>query len=89
MRHQCCFEHLKRDLKKLLASSEEKGKPPDEVTRFHDALLPLLAESMRLCADKAIPDGEYHGKAREIKERTRKIVFAEARDPGVQGYQDI
>ena len=54
-----------------------------------DALLPLLAESMRLCADKAIPDGEYYGKAREIKERIRKIVFAEARDPGVQGYQDI
>lgn len=89
VRHQYCFEHLKRDLKKLLASSEEKGKPPDEVTRFHDALLPLLAESMRLCADKAIPDGEYYGKAREIKERIRKIVFAEARDPGVRGYQDI
>ena len=42
-----------------------------------------------LCADKAMPDGEYYGKAQELKEKMRAIVFAEAREHGVQGYQNI
>ena len=85
VRHQYCFEHLKRDLKKLLDYSPGN----DEVRRFHDALRPLLAESMRLCADTAIPDGEYYRKAQGHRARIREIVFAEARDSGVQGYQNI
>lgn len=85
VRHQYCFEHLKRDLKRLLDDSPGN----DEARRFHDALRPLLAESMGLCADKAMADGEYYGKARELKEKIRKVVFAEARDHGVQGYQNI
>ena len=85
VRHQYCFEHLKRDLKRLRDDSPGN----DEVRRFHDQLRPLLAESMGLCADKAMPDGEYYGKAQELKEKMRAIVFAEARDHGVQGYQNI
>lgn len=85
VRHQYCFEHLKRDLKRLLDDSPGN----DEVRRFHDALRPLLAESMGLCADKAMPDREYYRKAQELKEKIRKIVFAEARDHGVQEYQNI
>ena len=89
VRHQYCFEHLKRDLDKLLDCPPEKEEELDEVKRFHGALRPLLAESMRLCANAAVSDGDYYGRAREIKEKIRDIVFAEARNPGVQGYQDI
>lgn len=85
VRHQYCFGHLRRDLNRLL--DDFPGN--DEVKRFHDALRPLLAESMGLCADKAMPDGECYGKAQELKEKIREVVFAEARDHGVQGYQNI
>lgn len=85
VRHQYCFEHLKRDLKKLLDYSAGN----DEVKRFHDALLPLLAESMRLCSNAGMSDEAYYEKAREIREKIRTCIFAEAKDNGVRGYQDI
>ncbi len=85
VKHQNCFEHLKRDLVEMLDSDPES----EEAQRFTDALKPLLVEAMHLCANKVIPDEEYYLKARKIKEQILAVVNAPAKDPGVQGYQYI
>jgi hypothetical protein len=85
VKHQNCFEHLKRDLIKML----EFDPDSDEAQRFTEALRPLLAEAMHLCANKDISDEEYYLTARKIKEQILEVVNAPANDPGVQGYQHI
>jgi hypothetical protein len=83
--HQFCFEHLKRDLDKLLGISEGL----EEVETFCSRFRPLLAESMSLCANRQLEDAAYLEQANELKEKIRRMVFAEAEDPELRGYQDI
>ncbi|MFA5706905.1 MAG: transposase [Candidatus Neomarinimicrobiota bacterium] len=85
VKHQNCYEHLKRDLIKML----EFDPDSDEAQRFVVALKPLLVEAMHLCANKDISDEEYYLDANKIKEQILKIVNAPANDGGVQGYQYI
>lgn len=83
--HQFCFEHLKRDLDKLLGISEGL----EEVETFCGRFRPLLAESMSLCANRQLEDAAYLEQANGLKEKIRLMVFAEAEDPELKGYQDI
>jgi len=82
---QFCFEHLKRDLDKLLARSAGIR----EVADFHDALRPLLAKSMSLCADAGRGDDEYFIEAGSLRENIHALVWAEARDCELRAYQNI
>ena len=83
--HQFCFEHLKRDLDRLLQFSPGL----EEVEAFCGQFRPLLAESMHLCADGALDDASYYARASALRERFRALVYADARDAGLRGYQDI
>jgi len=82
---QLCFEHLKRDLDKLLARSEGI----EEVATFSSTFRPLLAESMNLCADAGQGDDDYFNKASSLQEKIRAAVWAEARDCELRDYQNI
>ena len=83
--HQFCFEHLKRDLDRLL----EMSVGIEEVEAFHGQFRPLLAESMSLCASREKSDDEYRRRAQELKREIRDRAFAEAEDPELKAYQDI
>ncbi|MFA6815334.1 MAG: transposase, partial [Lentisphaeria bacterium] len=85
VKHQNCYEHLKRDLIKMLEYDPDSA----EAQRFVEALKPLLVEAMHLCANKNISDEEYYLAANKIKKRILNIVNAPANDAGVQGYQYI
>lgn len=83
--HQFCFEHLKRDLDKLLGISMGLV----EVETFCRQFRPLLAESMSLCANRQLGDAAYLKQAGELKGKIRRMVFAEAEDPELKSYQNI
>lgn len=85
VKHQFCFEHLKRDANKL----QQESEGIEEVANFVNALKPLLKESMHLCANKTLPDKEYYREAERLKEEIRKLVYAEANDRLLQDYQNI
>jgi len=85
VKHQNCYEHLKRDLIKMLEFDPDSA----EAQRFVEALKPLLIDAMHLCANKDISDEEYYLTANKIKEQILKIVNAPAKDAGIQGYQYI
>lgn len=85
VRHQHCYEHMKRNLIKML----EFDPDSEEAQRFVAALKPLLTEAMRLCANKEMSDEEYYSTANKIKGQILEIVNAPASDAGVQGYQEI
>lgn len=83
--HQFCFEHLKRDLNKLALDYPKI----EEVSKFVEAFRPLLVKSMNLCANASISNEEYYATAKEYKERIKEIIYAEARNKGLQDYQNI
>lgn len=82
---QLCFEHLKRDLDKLLARSAGI----QEVADFCSVLRPLLTKSMSLCADAERSDDEYFMEAGNLQEKIHAAVWAEARDCELRAYQNI
>lgn len=85
VKHQNCYEHLKRDLIKMLEFDPDSV----EAQSFVKALKPLLVEAMHLCANKNISDEEYYLAANKIKEQILTVINAPANDGGVQGYQYI
>lgn len=85
VKHQNCYEHLKRDLVKMLEFDPDSA----EAQGFVKVLKPLLVEAMHLCANKDISDEEYYLAANKIKEQILKIINAPANDAGIRGYQYI
>jgi len=85
VKRQLCFEHLKRDLDKLLARSTGI----QEVADFYRVFRLLLIRSMRLCADTERSDDEYFREAASLQEKIRAAVWAEARDCELRTYQNI
>ena len=83
-RQQYCFEHLKRDCLELL----EKEPENREYLKFVPKFVDLLREAMKL-RSRDIPDDKYYDEARRIKAAMLKMIDAQARDAGLQKYQDI
>ena len=78
------FEHLKRDCKELL----EKEPQNAEYQKFVPAFVSLLREAMQL-RGRGLEDGDYYDEAKRIKNEMLKMINAQAKDPGLQKYQDI
>ena len=83
-KQQYCFEHLKRDCKELL----EKEPQNAEYQKFVPAFVSLLREAMQL-RGRGLEDGDYYDEAKRIKNEMLKMINAQAKDPGLQKYQDI
>ena len=83
-KQQYCFEHLKRDCKELL----EKEPQNAEYQKFVPAFVSLLREAMQL-GGRGLEDGDYYDEAKRIKNEMLKMINAQAKDPGLQKYQDI
>ena len=83
-RRQLCFEHLRRDLKKV----EKENPKSAECARFVEAVLPLLSEAMSLRRREKERD-RYLKRARELKEAIMGRMRRQARHPSVRNYQDI
>lgn len=80
-----CFEHLKRDTKKIVLENPKSR----ECIAFADRLVPLLAEAMSLRTRCAGDSVTYFVKAASIKYKVEQIATASARHPSVQHIQDI
>ena len=83
-KRQYCCEHLKRDCKELL----EKEPQNAECQKFVPAFVSLLREAMQL-RGRGLEDGDYHDEAKRIENEMLKTINAQAKDPGLQKYQDI
>lgn len=83
-KQQYCFEHLKRDCKELL----EKEPQNAEYQKFVPAFVSLLREAMQL-RGRGLEDDDYYEEAKRIKDEMLKMINAQAKDPGLQKYQDI
>ncbi len=83
-RQQYCYEHLKRDCLGLL----EKEPENKEYKAFVPKFVGLLRDAMTL-RRRAKTDAEYYSEAKRIKSEMLAMINAEARDAGLQKYQDI
>mgnify|MGYP001598512690 FL=1 len=84
VKHQYCFVHIIRDLKKL--TLEFSDDP--EIKRFRSDLMPLLKKAIRLKKIKP-SSGQYRIRAKKLKTDIMTICRQAANHPGVQSFQDI
>ena len=59
-----------------------------EYQKFVPAFVSLLREAMQL-RGRGLEDGDYYDEAKRIKNEMLKMINAQAKDPGLQKYQDI
>lgn len=83
--HQFCFEHLKRDVLKIV--DENPGSK--ECKSFADSLVPLLREAMRLRNACEGDDVTYLVEASRIRHGIEGIVNRKYRHPSVLNIQAI
>lgn len=81
---QFCFEHLKRDVKKV-AKDNPKSK---EAARFAEALVPKIIEAIKL-RKQPITDDEYYRRARDLRDEIMEICRRSARNRDVQKIQNL
>lgn len=83
-KHQYCYVHLIRDLKKLALEFPNES----EVKHFRSDLMPLLKRAIRLKKGKSPPE-QYKIRAEKIKTNIMAICRQTANHPGVQFFQNI
>jgi transposase len=81
---QFCFEHLKRDVKKIATDHPES----QEAARFSEALAPKLVEAIKL-RNLPITDLEYSKRARDLRDEIMEICRRNARNPDIRKMQDL
>ena len=59
-----------------------------ECQKFVPAFASLLREAMQ-SRGRGLEDGDYHDEAKRIENEMLKTINAQAKDPGLQKYQDI
>jgi len=84
VRHQYCYVHLLRDLKKL----ETDFSDDSEVKKFVDDFEPLLKDAIGL-RKKDLPIEQYKKTALNLKKQIMVMCQSPAQHPGIQSYQDI
>ena len=84
LRHQFCYVHIMRDIKKL----ELEFPEDEEIAKFANDLNDLLAEAVGL-RNKNLNLNEYLEKAIELKDQIMKICESSASHPGIQHIQNI
>lgn len=78
-----CLEHLRRDA--LQIAEDNPGS--EECARYAAAVVPLLAEAMKLRRLHGHDPGAYRTAAQDVARRLHRVVWAEAADPAVQQHQ--
>ncbi|MEI7903230.1 MAG: IS66 family transposase [bacterium] len=81
---QFCFEHLKRDVKKIAA---DNPKSP-EAAHFSETLAPKLVEAIKL-RNLPITDLEYSKRSRDLRDEIMEICRRTARNPDIRKMQDL
>lgn len=81
---QFCFEHLKRDVKKI-ATDNPRSK---EAARFVETLVPKIIEAIKL-RKQPITDDEYYKRARDLRDEIMEICRRNARNRGIQKMQNL
>ena len=56
--------------------------------KFVPAFVSLLREAMQL-RGRGLAAGDYYDEAKGIKNENMQMINAQAKDPGLQKYQDI
>lgn len=85
VRHQYCYVHLMRDLKKMLEDDPESG----EVKAFAEAMPAELKASVALQGKPDLSDAEYKSAATAIRDRIMDICGMDAQDGAVRAFQDL
>ena len=85
VRHQYCYVHLMRDLKKMLEDDPDNN----EVRSFANAMLDELKSAVALQGNKGLSDAEYARGATKIKSKIMGFCNGEAQDGAVRGLQDL
>ena len=84
LKHQYCFVHIVRDLKKL--ALEFPDDP--EIERFYSDLMPLLKKAIGLRKVRPPPE-QYKIQAQKLKSDIMIICQQAAIHPGIQSFQNI
>ena len=84
IKHQYCFVHIIRDLKKLTLEFHDDP----EIERFYFTLMPLLKKSIALRNYRSLPE-QYKTQAEELKKDIMRICRQAANHPGIQSFQNI
>lgn len=80
-----CLEHLKRDAIKVREDNPESK----ECSAYADAIVPVLAEIMKLRSVFGEDPKAYHRAALDAGRRLYEIVHREAKHPDIQKHQDV
>ena len=80
-----CLEHLKRDAIKVREDNPESR----ECAAYADAIVPVLAEIMKLRAVFGEDPKAYRRAALDAGRRLYEIVHREAKHPDIQKHQDV
>jgi transposase len=84
VKHQYCYVHLIRDLKKLALEFQEDP----EIDLFYSDLMPLLKKTVSLKRSRTPPE-QYSICAEELKSEIMTICQQTANHPGIQKFQNI
>lgn len=80
-----CLEHLKRDAIKVREDNPESR----ECAAYADAIVPVLAEIMKLRSVFGEDPKAYRRAALDAGRRLYEIVHREAKHPDIQKHQDV